>query len=64
MGTYIDVYGVEWCDNCGFVVDDCVCVCVDCGNSAMECVCDDEPDYVEYYYYEETFTYTFYYEEW
>lgn len=45
MKTYTDEYGVERCDHCGDMLDDCACRCTACGEHVRECACSDGPHY-------------------
>lgn len=45
MDTYTDDQDAERCDNCGELVDECVCRCVECGDALDECACDEGPTY-------------------
>lgn len=44
METYVED-GVEHCDNCNELVEDCNCRCVECGDALDECACEEGPTY-------------------
>lgn len=45
METYLDGDDMERCDNCSALIQECVCVCVQCGDAVAECSCDEGPAY-------------------
>jgi hypothetical protein len=40
METYFDVQGFERCDGCSMLIYDCLCICVDCEDTILECACE------------------------